>query len=270
MKDFKIKDGILKKYIGKDEVVVIPDGVTRVEGRAFVCNTVIKSVTVPDSVVSIRCSAFGSCSALTHVDLPNNITSIDSFVFFGCHSLKAVVIPNNVQVIGDHSFHDCYALSNVVIPDSVSSIGCLAFENCRSLVSITIPNKIEFIDDNAFGRCDSLMEMFIPVGKLSLLKKLGKHVIRAAFRGCLIEYADKIATEEDQGAFSEFIKPYLDVLGDLIIDNIRNIELVTCAKMITRGVGRDILDRCASVECKVALLNYINGSGCVDFNKFKL
>ena len=51
--DFVIKNGVLKKYIGRGGNVVIPDGVTSIGDYAFNRCTNLTSITIPDSVTSI-------------------------------------------------------------------------------------------------------------------------------------------------------------------------------------------------------------------------
>lgn len=56
--DFTINKSILKRYKGTDGDVVIPDGVTCIDRRAFYHCEKLKSVTIPDSVTHIRTDAF--------------------------------------------------------------------------------------------------------------------------------------------------------------------------------------------------------------------
>ena len=51
-KDFIIENGVLKKYTGNEENVVIPEGVVSISGHALMLGNV-KSVTIPNSVASI-------------------------------------------------------------------------------------------------------------------------------------------------------------------------------------------------------------------------
>lgn len=50
--DFVIKNGVLKRYTGKDSVVTIPEGVTSIENKAFSNCTSLKSIAISNSVKS--------------------------------------------------------------------------------------------------------------------------------------------------------------------------------------------------------------------------
>ena len=131
--DSEIVNGCLKKYNGKANKVIIPDGVT-----------------------SIGDSAFKDCKSLTSVIIPNSVTSIGNWTFSDCTNLTSIEIPDSVTSIGDWAFSDCKSLASVVIPDSVTSIGGSAFRCCTKLTSIEIPNSVTSIGDWAFSDCTSL------------------------------------------------------------------------------------------------------------------
>ena len=69
--------------------VVIPEGVTRIEYKAFE-NTDITSVTLPSTIRNIGSLAFRGCSSLTTVIIPESVQSInfESDVFFGVSNLN--------------------------------------------------------------------------------------------------------------------------------------------------------------------------------------
>ncbi len=73
-----IANGVLEKYTGKDEEVVIPDGVTAIGDWAFAWASV-KKVIIPDSVTRIGNGAFYKCSA--KVTVPASVTSIGAGAF---------------------------------------------------------------------------------------------------------------------------------------------------------------------------------------------
>ena len=92
------------------------------------------------------------------------------------------------------------------------------------------------------------------------------------FGGSLTAYAKKSAVKVEREGFSEFVKMYWEMLGNLIIDNVENINSIIHAKLITVETAEVLLERCATAECRAVLLDYINAnSGDGDsFNKFKL
>lgn len=108
----EIENGILKRYIGKENVIVIPDSVKIIGSLAFYGCTKLTSVTISDSVTSIKEGAFYNCDSLTSVTIPDSVTSI-----------------------GWKTFEDCTSLTSITIPDSVTSIGVGSFFNCTKLKS---------------------------------------------------------------------------------------------------------------------------------------
>ena len=177
--DFNIIGGVLKKYVGKAAVVVIPDGVTGIGEYAFAwCNSLtditisnrvkyidpdafhrcscLQSVTIPDSVTSIERYAFSDCKSLTRITIPAGVTDIRTGVFYGCESLTDITISNSVTSIGEKAFCGCKSLINVTIPNSVTRICQGAFSGCESLTSITIPRSVTHVGDDAFECCPNL------------------------------------------------------------------------------------------------------------------
>ena len=57
--DFVISGGTLKEYHGNANVVIIPDGVTRIGKDVFYNDENIESIQITDTVTSIGESAFG-------------------------------------------------------------------------------------------------------------------------------------------------------------------------------------------------------------------
>ena len=183
--DFEIENGVLKKYLGKSETVVIPEGVvTSIGDSAFFncksltsiyipnsvtsigdgvfwgCNS-LKSIHIPDSVTSIGYRAFTCCNSLESIHIPDSVTSIGDGAFLRCKSLKAIHIPDSVTSIGS-AFEYCESLTAIKIPDSVTSIWKSAFFGCKSLRSIHISDNVTSIEDHIFGQCESLTSIVIP------------------------------------------------------------------------------------------------------------
>ena len=169
--------------------LVIPEGATSINNRAFSYCSGLTSVTIGNSVTSINESTFSGCKSLTSVVIGNSVTSISSNAFSGCTGLTSVIvnagntkydsrdncngiietasntlilgcmnttIPNSVTSIGNGAFSSCSGLTSVTIPNSVTSIGENAFYDCSGLTSITIPNSVTGIGKQAFWHCLSL------------------------------------------------------------------------------------------------------------------
>ncbi|MDE6773634.1 MAG: leucine-rich repeat domain-containing protein, partial [Treponemataceae bacterium] len=153
---------------GLPENLVIPDGVTGIESRAFQNCTSLVSVELPGSVERIgKYSDWGSngtfygCTNLTSVTIGNGVTEIGSYAFYGCESLTSMEIPDGVTKIEDSMFRNCTNLASVKIPDNVTSIGDEAFRKCTSLTSVKIPDNVTEIGDEAFRNCTNLAEVTI-------------------------------------------------------------------------------------------------------------
>jgi uncharacterized repeat protein (TIGR02543 family) len=141
--------------------IILPKGITKIEGDAFFSCVNLKSVTIPNSVTSIESGAFSACESLKRVTIPNNVTSIGPGVFRGCTSLTGVTIGSSVTEIGASAFQNCTSLTSITIGSGVTSIGMYTFQNCTSLTSVTIPNSVITIRDTAFFQCTSLTSVTI-------------------------------------------------------------------------------------------------------------
>ena len=111
MNAFEIKDNILIKYHGKENYIMIPDGVTRIGEYAFcdrknLCMGImqIKGVYIPEGVVSIGHSAFRNCWNLERVSLPESLVRIESFAFRNTN-IKELAFPDNLRYINDDAFY---------------------------------------------------------------------------------------------------------------------------------------------------------------------
>lgn len=157
LNDFRIlKNGTLKKYSGNDTVVTIPEGVTKIDDKAFIDCGALERVIIPDGVTSIGEYAFCRCKKLENITIPDSVTEIGTGAFLGCCELKCVTIPNGVTTLKFKTFGWCENLTNITIPNSVTSIGLCAFEVCKKLESVTIPDSVTEIGNSAFSRCYEL------------------------------------------------------------------------------------------------------------------
>ncbi|MBQ3087663.1 MAG: leucine-rich repeat protein [Clostridia bacterium] len=64
----------------------------------------VTDLVIPDGVTSINARAFYGCTALESVELPQSVASIGDNAFFGCTALTDITIPNRDCSFGDSVF----------------------------------------------------------------------------------------------------------------------------------------------------------------------
>jgi hypothetical protein len=157
--DFEVKDRVLVKYRGRDDVVIIPErlGINRIGKRAFAGN-MLKSVKIPAGVDVIESHAFVGCSFLKEVFLPNTLSVIGYRTFFNCVVLETVNMPYSLRSIEEGAFFNCRSLRVMDMPSTLRSIGPRAFAGCTSLESLRLSRRTQ-VGEHAF--------MGVPPGKIS-------------------------------------------------------------------------------------------------------
>lgn len=110
--DFEIINGVLIKYKGKEENVVIPDGVTEIDHGAF-NKCYMSSVRIPEGVTTIRRMAFYDCR-MKGIIFPQSLTIIEKQAFCGCR-LNEIALPDSLTNVGDRIFDCCHYLDEITI-----------------------------------------------------------------------------------------------------------------------------------------------------------
>ncbi len=168
-KHFKIKDAALIEYTGKQETVMIPDGVKTIGEFAFSENKSVKKVIFPDSVTQVKKCAFSFCSELEEVVLGKNVSSFGTACFYNCDKLSSINLSSTkVKTLTKELFSGCTSLTFVDLSQTkIATIKEQSFF-CCGLERIILPSKIETIEFGAFCGC-KLKEITIPasVTKLS-------------------------------------------------------------------------------------------------------
>ena len=159
-KHFEIKNGVLVKYHGRAEVVVIPDGVIRIELTAF-SRFVCKQIKVPGSVKNIEIRQFSGIS-VQEIILCDGVQTIGDFAFARLNGLHTISLPDSVVEIGAGAFDSCINLQEVKLPANLKVINRWTFQHCRAMTRIDIPYGLERIERLAFYGCISLKSLHIP------------------------------------------------------------------------------------------------------------
>ena len=116
----------------------------------------IKTIILPNTITSIGEKAFICCTELESINIPESVTSIGDLAFWGCKSLRSIVIPEGITTIGERTFRYCINLTSVTLPSTLTTIETGAFKYCESLTTITIPANVTSIGSEAFEDCESL------------------------------------------------------------------------------------------------------------------
>lgn len=78
-----VGDGVLLRYNGSDENVIIPDNVKYIAANAFKDNASIKTITFSDNLISINPYGFNNCSNLSET-INLNTNAVNDNSFYGC------------------------------------------------------------------------------------------------------------------------------------------------------------------------------------------
>ena len=92
---FKIKKGVLIKYTGITDRVIIPNSVLVIGDKAFRNCAHVREVVVPPSVVKIGERSFSGCTNLIRVTVPITLKETGAYVFLGCDNLTRLTIYDN-------------------------------------------------------------------------------------------------------------------------------------------------------------------------------
>ena len=148
--------------------MIIPNGVTAINGGVFSHFSGLKSVSIPSSVTSIGNGSFQYCSNLESVSIPNSVTSIGANAFLNCTSLTQATLSNGIKTIGGSAFSGCSGLTSLAMPNSITSIGTNAFQNCSGMTSVKLSSGLTAIPNYAFAGCTGLTAVVIPEGVTSV------------------------------------------------------------------------------------------------------
>ena len=210
--DFDIQNGLLIKYSGKEENVVIPEGVVVIKDGALSEMLLAKSITLPSTLRRIGHSVimtdvWGYNYQLEKVIVPSldtwlNIQFMDEKanlliaaknLYIGDELLTKLVIPGKYKKINDYAFANCASIKEVIVEEGVEEIGDDAFCDCRGrdnasqIESVVLPHSLKKLGyengpfnfgykRGVFAGCQKLKSIVIP----SQIKILTNRL----FQGC--------------------------------------------------------------------------------------
>ena len=130
----KIKDILISKvdelYLsgnafeaaGIAELVGVPSGAYRSVANGYYASAIdqgLSNIVIPNGVTSIEGYAFYNCDSLKSITIPDSVTFIGERAFDGCSSLKSITIPDSVTLIGYNAFYNCSSLTSIAFEGTV-------------------------------------------------------------------------------------------------------------------------------------------------------
>lgn len=157
----------LKRYIGNQSAVSVPEGTESVYSGAFSGKGAVVFLTLPESLISLSANALSGLSSLTELTLPflgQNKSTPGALkdVFGGAvpFSLARVTV-TAMDYVPENAFLNEGYLFYVAFSRPVLEIGAHAFDGCESLKAAAFPDVVS-VGESAFRKCFALEELALP------------------------------------------------------------------------------------------------------------
>ena len=178
-------------------MVILPDGLERIEDDVFLDCPSLMYIHIPKSVQFINAYAFEGCTfakenfvndcaldaeingywgakiverEIDGMLIDRNVVKILTLVGTRKGFYTTFTIPSDVEFIGNRAFIGCHSLNSVTIPDSLKGIGKGAFDYCNELKEIvchamTPPRGM----DEAFSMSlpNNKLKVYVPQGAVA-------------------------------------------------------------------------------------------------------
>ena len=149
IKSVKCKSGktknVLRRYKGSESVVMIPDGVGKIDDFVFADdiepNETITKIVIPDSVTEISAYAFAWCKALKEIEFPKNLKKF-AVNFSHCPSVEEIFVPESVTEIQNL----CYTktLKTIHVGSNITKVNFSVFKD-KKMIAIKPKSVADFL-----------------------------------------------------------------------------------------------------------------------------
>ncbi len=140
-KDFEIENGVIKKYIGKSDMVKIPEKingqtVTGIGTKAFTGESTIIGLRLADTITTVEENSFAENKNLKIFIAGKGLSELKDYSLYHSLELKEIYLNKDLRKIGAQSFVWCSSLEKVVIPGKTTDVHTAAFYNCSDMVNV--------------------------------------------------------------------------------------------------------------------------------------
>ena len=116
---FIVGDGILLKYKGNDENVVIPDGVKQIASEAIYLNLTVRSIVVPEGVEKLDELAIAGCARLNSLQMPSTVVELGKYCIGYYYS---EILSGSVTLLSD-SYLTIWGADNEAVSEYCENAG---------------------------------------------------------------------------------------------------------------------------------------------------
>lgn len=144
--------------------LIVLDGITGIDERAFYHCADLASVSLPESLGSISEAAFRGCTDLTEITIPGSVYNFGKYSFEGCTGLKILntdeCVTSIPRKIYEYAFANCTSLEEADISTNIQYVYPHAFENCIKLEKLHAGRALYIVGKYAFNNCTALTDIF--------------------------------------------------------------------------------------------------------------
>lgn len=180
-KNFIIDGTVIRKYIGDEKKVTIPNGIKKILRNAFL-NSKIEELDIPGCVANIEDGAFLGCTRLKKINVDSQYFCITENCLYDLRKNKIIFALGSVNLakidglksIGEFTFSNTKLEKSFVIPEGVTQIGNCAFWGCSGVEEVIIPSTVKAFDlFYSFNCCDDLKNIVLTEGVQKLVYNTG-------------------------------------------------------------------------------------------------
>ena len=282
-KGLRISNNVVTKYLGEEDDVIVPEGVTKIGAKAFY-RTRIRSISLPQTLESIGKEAFAN-NKLESLAIPPNVNEIDvsafdnAFEYFSdnglsvdpdnetykCkdsilysadetiiywadyrHKFEDLIIPASVKDIKPRAFEGCYI--KTIKANSYLKIGERAFDNCHGLSSAIFPEGALFIGEKVInpGLFSKEADYYIVINPDAYIGRcqLDKEK-EALLRGYAVAFEEGIIYPAEVEKYTnQYIKNHFKLTKKYYYKMPEYRRMILGKKLLTREQAEELVDQC--------------------------